>query len=124
MRTRLALDSSVLIAILNGEHEGGDLLQVLADGQPVIGAPTVLEARLWCLRRLDSLSSALLDDLLADHDTDVVAFDAELERIAASAYARFGKGRHPAALNFGDAMSYAVAARHQLPLLFKGGDFG
>jgi len=53
-----------------------------------------------------------------------VAFDGALERIAAEAFSMFGKGRHPAKLNFGDCMAYAVAKARDLPLLFKGGDFG
>ncbi len=51
-------------------------------------------------------------------------FDGPIEAIALHAFERSGKGRHPAALNFGDCLSYAVARHLDVPLLFKGGDFG
>jgi len=119
----LAVDSSALIAILNREPEGPQFLDALHGGRAIIGWPTVFETRIWSLRRSDHGRSVWLEAFL-DGVAQAVAFDGELERLAASAYERFGKGRHPAALNFGDAMTYAVAVRHDAPLLFKGSDFG
>ncbi len=52
-----------------------------------------------------------------------ISLDEALADTAADAYRRFGKGRHPAGLNFGDCFSYALAIREQVPLLFKGNDF-
>ncbi len=64
-----------------------------------------------------------LDAVLAAFDIEIVAHDAYLARLARDAFLRFGKGRHPARLNFGDCASYALARAHDLPLLFKGNDF-
>lgn len=62
-------------------------------------------------------------ELLVDAAVDIVAVDVELARIAVAAWGRFGTGRHPAALNFGDCFSYAVARLAGAPLLYKGEDF-
>jgi ribonuclease VapC len=84
----------------------------------------VLEVGLWILRHITSGHSQMFEALLASPDTTIIAFDAALERIAHDAAARYGVGRHPAGLNFGDCMAYAVARAHDAPLLFKGADFG
>jgi ribonuclease VapC len=54
---------------------------------------------------------------------EIAAVDAELARLAADAFARFGKGRHRAGLNYGDCFAYALAKARRAPLLFKGDDF-
>jgi ribonuclease VapC len=64
-----------------------------------------------------------LDELIDRAAMQVVAQDAELAEAARSAFLRFGKGRHPAALNLGDCASYALAKARSLSLLFKGDDF-
>ncbi len=64
-----------------------------------------------------------LGALLARLDMEIVAHDSALVRIAREAFLRFGKGRHPARLNFGDCAAYALAKSNNLPLLFKGEDF-
>ena len=56
-------------------------------------------------------------------EIQVVAQDAELAEAARAAFLRYGRGRHPAALNLGDCASYALAKHRNLPLLFKGDDF-
>jgi len=120
----VAIDSSALVAVLNLEPDGKGFAETLIESSAIIGAPTVLKVRIWCLRQLGRSGDPWLEDWLDRRSTRVVPFDAGLERLAASAYDRFGKGRHPAALNFGDAMTYAVAMHHDAPLLFKGRDFG
>ena len=65
----------------------------------------------------------LLDEFLADAEAEIVSFDHEQAKLARSAFLRFGKGRHPAALNFGDCAAYALAKSRGVPLLFKGEDF-
>ena len=122
MNLRFVVDSSALISILNQESDAADFLDAVNAGRPVIGAPTLFESRIWCLRRSRPDSLEWLDDWAAG--ADVISFDRRLEREAAQAYRRFGKGLHPASLNYGDAMCYAVAAQHDAPLLFKGSDFG
>jgi len=64
-----------------------------------------------------------LDALLDRLEMEIVAHDAALARIAREAFLRFGKGPHPARLNFGDCAAYAPAANNGVPLLFKGEDF-
>ncbi len=64
-----------------------------------------------------------LDALLARLDVEIIAHDATVARIARVAFLRFGKGRHPSRLNFGDCASYALAKAYAAPLLFKGEDF-
>jgi len=81
-------------------------------------------------------SSAIVTILLEERDSErltmalktapsvnMSAVTLEQARTARSGYLRFGKGRHPAALNFGDCFSYALAKERDEPLLFVGGDF-
>ncbi len=123
MSLPLVIDSSAIIAILNGEPEAASLAAACADASVTIGWPTVLEVRLWTSRRPPQVA-AWLSALLDDPSTEPVAFDRDHERLATIAFERFGRGRHPAGLNFGDCMAYAVAKQKGLPLLFKGSDFG
>jgi len=71
----------------------------------------------------DASSWLVLDDLVRDLELMIVPHDRELAGIARDAFLRFGKGRHPAALNCGDCAAYALAKARDLPLLFKGCDF-
>jgi ribonuclease VapC len=64
-----------------------------------------------------------LDNFLRRGGIEIVPVDVDQVRIARDAFRRFGKGRHPASLNFGDCFSYALAKALGEPLLFKGGDF-
>lgn len=64
-----------------------------------------------------------LDQFLRDHEIEPIPFDAGHARTATWAFIRYGKGRHPAALNFGDCMTYATAKLAEAPLLFVGEDF-
>ena len=70
------------------------------------------------------IAGELFSKMLAEPTIACVAFDGAVEPYAVQAFDLFGKGRHPARLNFGDCMAYAVAKHLDLPLLFKGGDFG
>jgi ribonuclease VapC len=71
-----------------------------------------------------SNAAAIIDHLADLTNVTAVAFDEKHFRAAERAFDRFGKGRHPAGLNMGDCLAYAVAAVAKAPLLFKGGDFG
>jgi ribonuclease VapC len=75
------------------------------------------------VRRGDTAILSPLDRLLRDMRLQIVSHDDELARLAGEAFFRFGKGRHPARLNFGDCASYALAKKYSIPLLFKGSDF-
>ena len=65
----------------------------------------------------------LLDALIGRAKIEIVPFDAEQAAIARAAFLKYGKGRHPAALNFGDCAAYALAKSKGAPLLYKGADF-
>lgn len=71
----------------------------------------------------DAAAWSELDEFVLAAGIEIVAFDAGLARIARDAFLRYGKGRHPAGLNFGDCASYALAQARGLKLLFKGEDF-
>jgi len=118
------LDSSVIVAIALGEPHHEDLVGKLrAAGTLGIGAPTLTEAGMVLSARLGVEPQALLDRFLRDFGVVPVAFGEEHWREALDAFRRFGKGRHPAALNFGDCLSYATAKLAGHPLLFVGEDF-
>lgn len=75
------------------------------------------------VRRYDSSAFAVVSDFLREIEIHVVPFTPEMARIASEAYLAFGKGRHPARLNFGDCCAYALARVSGQPLLYKGDDF-
>lgn len=124
MSAGFAIDSSALVAIMREEPEANDFLTALDGPRPTIGWPTILEIRLWVIRRGRDKLASWFEEFVTQPETIAVPFDEHLEALAADAFARFGKGMHPARLNFGDCMAYAVAKSHNVPLLFKGGDFG
>jgi ribonuclease VapC len=65
----------------------------------------------------------LLSDFLANIEADVIPFSQNHLKVAIDAFLRYGRGRNPAALNFGDCLSYAIASVANMPLLFIGNDF-
>lgn len=89
----------------------------------LVSAVSVLEAGILAEARKGDDGSRELDAFLKDADLQIVPFDAEQASIARLAYRLFGKGRHPAGLNFGDCASYALAKSADEPLMFKGDDF-
>ncbi len=120
----IAVDSSVLIATFMAEPDADKFLPILIGTPCLIGAPTLLETHLVLRGQRHAYATDAVELWLAETSATIVAFDARLLRIARNAFDHYGKGRgHPAALNFGDCMSYAVAKAHDVPLLFKGEDF-
>ena len=121
----IVLDSSVLVGIIKGERDAEGLLDLLAAEECAIGAPTLVETRAWCSINLPGRSSRWLEHFVESRLGAVVPFSREMADIASRAFATFGKASgHPARLNFGDCMAYAVSAAMRAPLLFKGEDFG
>ncbi len=120
----MVIDSSALIAIMMGEPERRPFIEAItaADAR-LIGAPTMLEASMVVLSRTGEARLADLRDFCARGAVETVSFGSEHLDLAIDAFRRFGKGRHPAGLNFGDCFSYALARATGEPLLFKGGDF-
>ena len=119
----IAVDTSALVAIVLGELEAEALLDVLQQGPVVVGAPTLVEAAVVVEARQGPDAARDLELLVEGAIERVVAFDAAHARAAVDAWRRFGKGRHPTTLNFGDCLSYATAHVAGTPLLFKGNNF-
>lgn len=116
----IVLDSSILVAVIKGEEGSDRLFDLLAAEDCAIGAPTLVEARAWCAMNLKGRSSRWLEDFVS-----VVLFSREMADVASQAFITFGRASgHPAKLNFGDCLAYAVSMVMRAPLLFKGGDFG
>lgn len=119
----IVVDSSALIAILLREPDAPRMVEALSRAERVlIGWPTLLEARIVASGKAARLP-ADLDQLLFDIGAEIVDFTAAHVDAATDAFLRFGKGRHPAGLNYGDCMAYAVARVAGCPLLYKGDDF-
>ena len=120
----MILDSSAIVAILLDEPERTHLLDRIDAADVVgVGAPTLVEAGVVLSSRLGRDASTILDRFVATIDAEIVPFTATHWVEALTAWSRFGHARHPAALNFGDCLAYAVARVAQRPLLAKGHDF-
>lgn len=120
----MILDSSAVVSVLLREQghlqvaEAIDAADILG-----IGAPTLLETGLVMIGAFDLHGRALVSQFMEEKEVAVVSFGDHHNRAAVDAFIRFGKGRHSAALNYGDCMTYATAAIADEPLLFVGGDF-
>jgi ribonuclease VapC len=120
----IVLDTSAIVAIALNETEASEFSRVIVTSEAMVGTPTLFESHLVLEQQVFKKADGFLTALLARPSIHPVAFNLEMFRIAQSAFDRFGKGRrHPAKLNFGDCMAYAVAKFHDVPLLFKGDDF-
>lgn len=120
----MVIDTSVVLAILQQEPEAEQFTSALqAARECLISAVSVLEAGIVVTSRRTASAEFHVDEFFNLTDLTVVPFDAEQARIARLAYARFGKRRHRAGLNFGDCAAYALAKSLGSPLLFKGGQF-
>jgi ribonuclease VapC len=120
----MVVHTSALVAILKREAGWERLTGALADA-PIkrISAATLVEAGIVIHAMYGDHGESELDLLLSRARIETVAFSDEQSEIARSAFRRFGKGRHPAGLNFGDCFAYALAASLDEPLLFVGNHF-
>lgn len=120
----MIVDSSALVAIVLIEPGWERLRECLARvGDASVSAVSLVEAGMVLESRLGPAGAVQLDDLLLDAELTVVPFDEAQARLAREAFRRFGRGRHPAGLNFGDCCVYALARSRGEPLLFVGDDF-
>jgi ribonuclease VapC len=120
----VTLDSSAVVAMLRREEGYRRLAETVDRAETVtIGAPTLLETDMVMVGRLEQRGAALVERFLEEHGVVVVPFDGRHRAVAVKAFARYGKGRHPAGLNYGDCMTYATAYVANHPLLFTGSDF-
>jgi len=121
----MVLDTSAVIAILQSEPDANRLITALENADLLrMSAASVLEASIVLFARYDDFGDRELDLLLHRLRIEVIPVSAEHVEIARSGFRRFGKGWHPASLNFGDCFSYALSISLTEPLLFTGSDFG
>ena len=120
----MIVDTSALIAILQDEPQRRAFNEAIeAANSRAISAATLVEASIVLEARFGAEAVRDLDFLVSKAQFTIAPVDAAQALIAREAYRRFGKGRHPAGLNFGDCFSYALASAKGEPLLFKGEDF-
>lgn len=120
----MIVDSSAVVSILVGEPGHEILLDHLVDAADVgIGVPTLVETGIVLAARLGPAGSSLLGRFVTEAGLRPLEVTGTHWPVAVGAYLRYGKGRHPAALNFGDCLTYAVAAVSGRPLLCVGDDF-
>jgi ribonuclease VapC len=120
----MIIDSSAILAVICQEPRYERIIHQLA-ASPVtrIGAPTQLEAGIVLTARFGPRGKTVLARFLQENSILTVSFGEAHASAALDAYSRFGKGRHPAALNFGDCCTYAIASIAGEPLLCIGDDF-
>jgi ribonuclease VapC len=121
----LVLDSSVLVAILTEEPDAKDFNSHMNSASRLLaGAPTLVETAMVLISRLGPHNGMYaLHKFLAKTRCEVIDFTWGHAVEAAAAFQKYGKGRHPAALNMGDCNSYATAKVAGAALLYKGNDF-
>ena len=120
----MVIDTSAVVAILRMEREAARLAEAIeADANRLISAATLVETGLVIESRYGAAGGRELDVLVAKAGLSIEPVTAEQADVAREAWRRYGKGRHSAALNFGDCFSYALARTTGEPLLFKGDDF-
>ena len=121
----MTLDSSALIAILFSEHGHLDLIDRILVAESVrVAAPTLVEASMVLAGRRRTKAVGEVEALVQELGVTVVPFGEREWHAAVAAFLRFGRGRHTAALNFGDCLAYAAAVVANDSLLFVGVDFG
>jgi ribonuclease VapC len=120
----MVIDSSALIAVLLSEKDAGRLAQAIeADSLRPLSAVDLLETSIVIENRKGEAGGREFDLLLYRAAIELVPVDHDQAETARIAWRRFGKGRHPAGLNYGDCFAYALAKSRREPLLFQGDDF-
>ncbi len=120
----MVIDTSAIMAMLLGEPSAERLIAAVeSDPRRLVSAATVVEASLVMLGRYGEAGEPPLDRLFRSLGAAVVPVDEAQVALARDAALRYGRGRSPASLNFGDCFSYALAVASDEPLLFVGDDF-
>ena len=120
----MIIDTSAILAILFGEPDAARFEEAIATAQPRrMSVAALLEAAMVVESRGGTAAGHELDLLLETASIELVPVTTQQADAARRAWRRFGKGNHPAGLNFGDCFVYALAATSDEPLLFKGEDF-
>ena len=120
----MVIDTSALIAVMTGEPDAAHYESAIKrDARRLMSAASILEATIVLEKRFGEEGPRELDELLRRLPIEAVSFDGDQLEWARYAYHTYGRGRHPASLNFGDCLSYALAKTTGEKLLFKGSDF-
>ncbi len=120
----MVIDTSAIIAILNLEPEATIFANALAsDSVRLISMGTALETSIIVKARKEEAGIRELEFFLYKAAVNLVNFDENQLKMARYAFEHYGKGRHPASLNFGDCFAYSLSKTSGQPLLFKGNDF-
>lgn len=120
----MILDTSAVVSIIREEPGHKQLLGGVAGAAEVaIGAPTLFESEMVMIGRSGMSGQTAVARFLERNNVVVIVFGDAHRRVAVEAFKRYGKGRHPAGLNYGDCMTYATAKIAEHPLLFTGNDF-
>jgi ribonuclease VapC len=120
----MVLDTSAIIAVLFDEPDAEVLeRRIVDDSVRLVSAASVVEATIIIESRLGDTGGREFDLWLQRASIEIVPVDLEQTEMARRGWRRFGKGRHPARLNYGDCFSYALAVTRDEPLLFKSNDF-
>jgi ribonuclease VapC len=122
----MVIDTSAIFAAIAGESDSSVYREAIKTASiRLISAVTLLETRIVLFSRIGPEAVATLSELLARAEIVEIPFDQQQSDAAFDAFKRYGKGRgHPAQLNIIDCAAYALARSRNLPLLFKGNDFG
>lgn len=120
----MVIDTSALAAIFFGEADAEMFLDAIASAQSAfMSAATLVEASIVSTRDLGPDGISDLNMMAAQNGIRIVPVDETTAQLAVAAWTRFGRGNHPAKLNYGDCFSYALAVKLGESLLFKGEDF-
>lgn len=120
----MILDTSAIVSIVFREPDAPSLLEKLKAAQRLgLGSPTLVEPSVVIESRFGGRGRRYLSTFLSSFRIETLPFGHRHWQESILAFRLYGKGRHPARLNFGDCMSYATAKVAERPLLFVGGDF-
>lgn len=120
----MVIDTSAIISVLLNEATAPCITQAIEAGSPrLLSTANLLEASIIIESRKGEAGGRELDLLIYRAGIEIMAVDQDQAEIARIAWRRFGKGQHPAGLNYGDCFAYALAKARRLPLLYLGNDF-
>lgn len=120
----MVIDTSAILAILLQEPDANHFASAIASADSCfLSAANLVEAGIVIEVRFGPVGMIDLDLLITKSKIEVKSVTVEQAELAQLAFRKFGKGRHPAGLNFGDCFAYALAKATNEPLLFKGNDF-
>lgn len=121
----MILDASALLGVVFREPGHERLVAAMMDAEVVaVGTPTLTETGIVLHARLGDAGRGMLERILDEFGIEEIPFGSVHWREAVDAFRRYGKGHHPAGLNFGDCLTYAAARLSGEPLLFVDEDFG